>query len=206
MSRVADHREHPDAEREQRRDHAAEHDDERDERERRGEQLGPLEVVLGLLADLPRDLGPPGDRGRQQRRSSSCTPPRAASATSTFSSRPPCTDPKTRAWLAVVALERGRGSRPSTTTPRRCPARRPAASVIVEPCGPDRRVVDVAVASGDEHDEVGLPGVGEPLAAISTRRCGPTPTPGPPCPPTVSSSGPRRRRARRGAGRAPPRR
>ena len=41
--------EHADHERQERGDQAAEHEDQRDEDERRGEQLRPLQVLLGPL-------------------------------------------------------------------------------------------------------------------------------------------------------------
>ena len=45
-------------------DEAAEHEDQRDEHHRCRDELGPLEILLGLLADLAGDLGRPGDRRR----------------------------------------------------------------------------------------------------------------------------------------------
>ena len=57
----------PDAEREERRHDAPEDHDQREEDERRGDELGALEVLLGAFADLARGLGPPGDDGGNHR-------------------------------------------------------------------------------------------------------------------------------------------
>ena len=92
----ADDREDADAQRQQRGHHPAEHDDERDEGHRRGQELGPPEVVLGLLAHLAGDLGPPGHDGAHHR-GHLVNAPVSRSATLSFSSRLPFTDPNTSA-------------------------------------------------------------------------------------------------------------
>ena len=82
--------------------------------------------------------------------------------------------PEHQGLPAVVALQRGQVPGPVRRGRRRCPARPPALRDR-QAGSPNRRVVDAAVTRGDEHDEVRLAGIGEPMLDLGrgARRLGP---------------------------------